>query len=81
MDSSDRFLTNRSREPRPPSPGPISSSSAIDGKPVTHADDIARIVTATLSPGQTVRFRVQRGGNEILLPVTLSERPAAPTRC
>ncbi|HEY2937096.1 MAG TPA: trypsin-like peptidase domain-containing protein [Gaiellaceae bacterium] len=55
--------------------------TAIDGKPVTRADDIARIVTATLSPGQTVRFRVQRGGNEILLPVTLSERPAAPTRC
>jgi S1-C subfamily serine protease len=55
--------------------------TAIGNEPVEQADDIARIITSSLAPGQTARFRVQRGGNEILVPVTLTERPARPSRC
>jgi S1-C subfamily serine protease len=56
--------------------------TAIDGRPVTGADDIARIVTATLQPGQTVPFELRRGGKKLTVPVKLVERPASPSsRC
>ena len=50
---------------------------AIDGIPVTDADDVVRIVSERLSPGQTVTFTVVRGGRRLQLPVTLIERPAS----
>jgi len=50
---------------------------AIDGMPVTDADDVVRIVSERLSPGQTVTFTVVRGGRRLRLPVTLTERPAS----
>jgi S1-C subfamily serine protease len=56
--------------------------TAIDGHPVRGADDIARIVTAALAPGQTVTFELRRGGKKLSVPVKLVERPASPSaRC
>jgi S1-C subfamily serine protease len=55
--------------------------TAIGGRPVTRADDVARIVSSAFNPGQTVKFAVQRGGKRLVVPVRLSERPASPTRC
>jgi S1-C subfamily serine protease len=49
---------------------------SIAGERVVSSEDIARIVT-NLSPGQVVRFGVERGGSRIELPVRLSERSEA----
>jgi S1-C subfamily serine protease len=46
---------------------------SIAGEPVVGSEDIARIVT-NLSPGQVVRFGIERGGSRLELPVRLSER-------
>jgi len=46
---------------------------SIAGQRVTSSEDIARIVT-NLSPGQVVRFGIERGGSRLELPVRLSER-------
>jgi S1-C subfamily serine protease len=46
---------------------------SIAGQRVTSSEDIARIVT-NLSPGQVVRFGIERGGSRLDLPVRLSER-------
>jgi 2-alkenal reductase len=52
------------------------------GRKVERAADIARIVTDTLRPGQTVRVTVLRGGkgSPQTVSVRLVERPADPTR-
>jgi 2-alkenal reductase len=47
---------------------------AIDGHPVTSSEDIVRIVTSTLLPGQIARFKVRRGQSTLQLPVRLGER-------
>ena len=49
---------------------------SIAGIPVASADDVVRIVSERLLPGQTVTFIVVRGGKRLKLPVTLTERPA-----
>lgn len=49
---------------------------AIDGRPVRSADDVVRIVSERLLPGQTVPFTVQRGSRRLTLSVTLTERPS-----
>jgi 2-alkenal reductase len=49
---------------------------AIDGIPVTGAQDVVRIVTTRLVPGETARFTVVRGSHRRIVPVTLDERPA-----
>jgi S1-C subfamily serine protease len=46
---------------------------AIDGRPVTGSQDIARIVTS-LDPGQTVPVAVERGSSRLELRIRLSER-------
>ena len=46
---------------------------SIAGERVVSSEDIARIVT-NLSPGQVVRFGIERGGARLDLPVRLSER-------
>jgi 2-alkenal reductase len=46
---------------------------SIAGQRVSDSEDIARIVT-NLSPGQVVRFGIQRGSSRLDLPVRLSER-------
>lgn len=46
--------------------------------PVRAAEDISRIVTERLRPGETVRFTVVRDGVRTVVPVRLVERPARP---
>ena len=52
------------------------------GRKVERAADIARIVTDSLLPGQTVSVTVLRRGNgkREVVRVRLTERPANPTR-
>jgi S1-C subfamily serine protease len=47
---------------------------AINGHPVTSSEDIVRIVTSTLLPGQVARFTVRRGDSTVQVPVRLGER-------
>jgi 2-alkenal reductase len=55
---------------------------AIDNKTVRGADDLVRVVSETLLPGQTARFTVLRDGKRLVLPVKLGERPKRPAlRC
>ena len=50
---------------------------AIDGTPVTSTEDVSRIVSTELMPGQTVPFTVLRGGTRrTTVDVTLAERPS-----
>jgi 2-alkenal reductase len=53
---------------------------ALAGEPVARADDVARIVTARLRPGQLVAVTVVRGGTgkRETVRVRLVERPADP---
>jgi 2-alkenal reductase len=48
---------------------------AIDGIPVRDAEDVVRIVTQRLLPGEQARFTVVRRTQRRVVPVTLSERP------
>jgi S1-C subfamily serine protease len=50
---------------------------AIGGTKVDDAEDVSRLVTTTLEPGQTVTFTVLRGDRRISIPVTLGNRPAS----
>ncbi len=50
---------------------------AIAGTKVDDADDVSRLVTTTLRPGQTVTFTVLRGKKRMSIPVTLGNRPAS----
>jgi len=50
---------------------------AIGGRPVSGADDVVRIVSEHLLPGQTVTFTVVRGKRTLKLPVTLTARPSS----
>jgi S1-C subfamily serine protease len=45
---------------------------------VADADDVSRIVTTELSPGQTVPFTVVRGTRRMTVDVTLGDRPRTP---
>jgi S1-C subfamily serine protease len=51
---------------------------AIDGTRVASAEDVVRIVAEDLRPGAVARFTVQRGRQRVLVPVTLTTRPANP---
>jgi 2-alkenal reductase len=50
--------------------------TAIDGTPVSDADDLVRIVTNSLRPGQTAVFTVLRAGRQLAIPIRLVARPA-----
>ena len=50
---------------------------AIDGKPVHSADDVVRIVSYDLRPGQVATFTVVRGGTRRTVAVTLGDRDRA----
>ncbi|MDH4344791.1 MAG: trypsin-like peptidase domain-containing protein, partial [Thermoleophilia bacterium] len=53
---------------------------AIDGRPVRSSEDVSRIVTDDLRPGQTVPFAVLRDGDrKVTVRVTLAERPLRPS--
>ena len=49
---------------------------AIDGIPVSNAEDVVRVVSERLLPGETVPFTVVRGAHRRVVHVTLTERPA-----
>ncbi len=49
---------------------------AIAGIPVTNAEDVVRIVSERLVPGETAAFTVVRGRARRVVHVTLMERPA-----
>jgi 2-alkenal reductase len=51
---------------------------AIDGIPVQHAEDVVRIVSERLLPGEQARFTVVRGSRRRVVAVRLDERPATP---
>jgi len=51
---------------------------AIGGYPVRSAEDVVRIVTGRLVPGQVTRFTILRGGNRREVSVRLAQRPANP---
>jgi 2-alkenal reductase len=48
---------------------------AINGIPVTSAEDVVRIVAERLVPGEVARFTVVRGKERRVVPVTLAARP------
>jgi len=49
--------------------------TAIDGARVERADDVARLVTERMVPGEPAWFTVVRGGRELVVAVTLTARP------
>ena len=51
---------------------------AIAGHPVRSSEDVVRIVTDALVPGQWARLTVIRRGTRLQISVRLTERPAAP---
>jgi S1-C subfamily serine protease len=51
---------------------------AIDNKGVGSADDLVRIVSEKLLPGQVARFTVLRDRKRLVVPVRLGERPRRP---
>ena len=50
----------------------------IDDRDVRSADDLVRVVSERLAPGQVVRFTVLRDGRRMVVPVKLGERPRRP---
>jgi len=48
---------------------------SIAGSPVRSSEDVVRIVTEQLSPGERATFTVVRDGKRVRLPVRLVERP------
>jgi S1-C subfamily serine protease len=50
----------------------------IGSQDIRSADDLVRVVSERLSPGQVVDFTVLRDGRRIVLPVRLGERPRRP---
>ena len=52
---------------------------AVGGERVRSGDDLVRIVTEELRPGQLVTFTVVRGGRRLRVPIRLGERPANPS--
>jgi 2-alkenal reductase len=52
---------------------------AIQGRPVRTSDDVIRIVSEDLSPGQVATFTVVRDGERRSVRVRLGDRPAKPS--
>jgi S1-C subfamily serine protease len=50
----------------------------IAGHPVRSSEDVVRIVTDALVPGQRVQITIVRDGKRLDVPVRLAERPASP---
>ena len=51
---------------------------AIDGKRVRNGNDLVRVISADLAPGDVATFRVLRDGRFVNVRVKLVERPAVP---
>jgi S1-C subfamily serine protease len=52
----------------------------IGNNSIERADDLVRVVSETLMPGQVVKFTVLRDGRRLAVPVRLGERPSRPTQ-
>ena len=50
----------------------------IGERPVRSADDLVRVVSEQLAPGQLVRFTIVRRGKQMVVPVRMGERPRRP---
>ena len=50
----------------------------LAGHPVRSSEDVVRIVTDAVSPGQRVRVTLVRQGKRLQIPIRLTERPASP---
>jgi S1-C subfamily serine protease len=48
---------------------------AIDGMAVRSAEDVVRIVSERLVPGEVARFSIVRGSRRMTVPIRLAERP------
>jgi S1-C subfamily serine protease len=48
--------------------------TAIDGIPVRTSEDVVRVVTERVSPGETATFTIVRGNQRLQVPVRLSHR-------
>ncbi len=51
---------------------------AIDSQRVASAEDVVRVITEQLFPGQTTRLTVLRGSERLVIAVVLGERPLNP---
>jgi 2-alkenal reductase len=51
---------------------------ALAGHPVMSSEDVVRIVTDAVDPGQRVTLTVLRDGKRLQVPVHLAQRPASP---
>jgi S1-C subfamily serine protease len=51
---------------------------AINGRPVRTTEDLVRIVAGELYPGEKAEFTIVRGGDRMVVPVVLRERPTDP---
>jgi S1-C subfamily serine protease len=51
---------------------------AIGNTAVHDADDLVRVVSESLLPGQVVRFTLLRNGKRLVVPIRLGERPRRP---
>ncbi len=51
---------------------------AIGNRPVDDADDLVRVVSEALVPGQVAQFALVRNGRRITVPVRMGERPSRP---
>ncbi len=49
--------------------------TAIDGQPITGMSGLVSYLASKTTPGQTVNLSVWRDGQEIVIPVTLGQRP------
>ena len=48
---------------------------AIGGSPVRSSEDVVRVVTEQLAPGETASFTIVRDGRRMHVPVRLAQRP------
>jgi S1-C subfamily serine protease len=51
---------------------------AIGNRPVDDADDLVRVVSEALVPGQVAQFALVRDGRRLTVPVRMGERPTRP---
>jgi S1-C subfamily serine protease len=49
--------------------------TALDGEPIATSRDLLRFLDTQTMIGQTIQVTVWRDGQELVLPVTLSEEP------
>jgi S1-C subfamily serine protease len=50
---------------------------AINGRPILSSEDIVRIVTESMAPGEVARFTIVRGDTRREVRVRLAERPTS----